>query len=66
MVLRGFGYSCVCEGERRRTAGEERMPRLKLVVVAAAVALALAALVPGAASAWAPAAQATIHPGSRP
>ena len=39
------------------------MPRLKLVVVAAAVALALAALVPGAASAWAPAAQATIHPG---
>jgi hypothetical protein len=39
------------------------MDRSKLAVLAAAVALVAAALAPGTASAWAPAATATVHPG---
>jgi hypothetical protein len=39
------------------------MPKLRLVVSAAVAALLIAALVPAAAGAWAPAASATIHPG---
>jgi hypothetical protein len=39
------------------------MPKARLVVLAAVSALAIAALLPAAASAWAPAATATIHPG---
>jgi hypothetical protein len=39
------------------------MRRLKFVVAAVVATLAVVAVVPGTASAWAPAAQATIHPG---
>jgi hypothetical protein len=39
------------------------MHRTKLAVLVAAMALAALALVPSAASAWAPAATATVHPG---
>ncbi len=39
------------------------MPRARVLVVAAVSALAIAASLPAAASAWAPAATATIHPG---
>jgi hypothetical protein len=40
-----------------------RMRRLPTTLTAALVALALLALLPSAAAAWAPASQATIHPG---
>jgi hypothetical protein len=39
------------------------MTRTKLAVLAASMALAAVALIPSAASAWAPAASATVHPG---
>jgi hypothetical protein len=39
------------------------MPRARVLVVAAVSALAIAASLPAAANAWAPAATATIHPG---
>ena len=39
------------------------MPRLRLVVSAAVSAVVIAALLPAAAGAWAPAGEATIHPG---
>jgi hypothetical protein len=39
------------------------MPRARVLVVAAVSALAIAAALPAAAGAWAPAATATIHPG---
>ena len=59
-----FGYCSVCgRGIVDRPVGVGACPEQGLLVVAAVSALAIAASLPAAAGAWAPAATATVHPG---